>query len=1043
MTLTSLNMRYFIAIVWCILSLTIAQGQNLDVDFEHLSVREGLSQVTAYTVYEDHYGFIWIGTDDGLNRYDGYDFRIFQNNPQDPNSLSNNTVNAIIEDEAGHLWIGTDRGLSLLNRATGEFKNFLFDFHDNKSLSSNTIWSMALDKDQNLWIGTANGLNRFEPNDSTFTRFQLEFDSPGSISNNNINCLFTDLRGQLWVGTNQGLNKWDSEEETFSRFAIPEDDSLFGQAILSMTMGKDSTLLIGTNLGLFELKKGELKRSMRPISATLGITSLSFDKNSTLWIGTEAGLYQLYPNSSAAIVHTHDDDVDRTLSNDRITSIMEDETGILWIGTLSGGVNLHYQEQRRFYHYDKKDMGATVFPSDQVRCIAEVSAGHYWIGTTNGIGSLAEVFVKEEEISEVPAEVRFLDTECIAVNDSLIALGTHQNGLRLIDLKTRSVKTILKGTGGEGLNDSRISDILFIGNDIWVATQGGGITILDREGNRVSSLIFDPGDKNGLKDNRITCLSKQGENAVWIGTSSAGIQRYDTVTKKYSNYRVSSDSLSSLSNDKILCMAYQSAILWIGTRGGGLNKLDLMTGRVTIYTTQNGLSNNVITNVLPDSQGRVWCSTNKGISVLDISNGNFVNYNELDGLGNQSFNSGAAIMTSSDEMFFGGLQGMDIVNFKNIQVNTVLPPVFFTEIESFNNETNSYDKRYSRSFFGEVASFDLPPEISLINIGFTALNYRTPEKNRFEYRLIGASDDWTYIEDRRYVTFSNLPPGRYVLEVKAANNDGLWSEVPGRMVLNIQPSFFQTWIFRMILIAAVFLLAYFFYRYRLSRIRKVNKLLEGRVQVRTQQIVKERDEKAVLLQEIHHRVKNNLQIVNSLLRLQSHYVKDEEALWALDESQNRVMSMAMIHERMYKTENLANINIRDYITDLCTDIVSTYDLTNNVKLKLNIEVEKLNLDTLTPLGLIINEISSNAMKYAFPDNREGTFSVEILARGNGKFQLTIGDDGVGMPLDLTDMENDSLGTQLMESLSEQLNGKLVRLSGNGTVYQLIFEEIKT
>jgi len=1036
-------MRHSLIILFLLFFHLCGSSQNLGVDFEHLSVREGLSQVTAYSVFEDHYGFLWIGTDDGLNRYDGYDFRIFQNNPKHLNSLSNNTVNSMIEDMDGHLWIGTDRGLNLLDRNTGEFRIFQFDFHDNKSLSSNTVWSMALDQEGQLWIGTANGLNRFNASDSTFTRFQLEFDRPGSVSNNNINCLFKDNKGRLWVGTNQGLNLWVAEDEMFDRMSIAEDETLFGQAILSLTMGKDNTLMVGTNLGLFEMKEETLVRSSIPVPSTLGIFALCYDREETLWIGTESGLYQVLQDKKTVLLNQHDEDMDKTLSNDRVTTIIEDHTGILWIGTFSGGVNLHYQEQRRFSHYDRKDMGSSVFPADHVRCIQEVQPGQYWIGTTNGIGTLAEISTEDKALLNIPADIRYMDIECIAVKDSFIVIGTHQNGLRIINIRTNTVTEVLKGTGGQELSDSRVSDIIFMDDHIWVATQGGGISILDKKGTRVSGLSFDPADKNGLKDNRITCLASQGDKSVWIGTSSAGVQRYDLTSKRYTNYRVSTDSLTTLSNDKILCMAYHSAVLWIGTRGGGLNKLDLMTGRVTIYSTQDGLSNNVISNVLPDGQGRVWCSTNKGISVLDIRNGNFVNYNELDGLGNQSFNPGAALMTSTEELFFGGLQGMDIVNFQDIQLNTVMPPVFFTEIESFNTKSNSYDNRFTRSFIGEVTTFDIPPEISLVTIGFTALNYRTPEKNRFEYRLIGASDDWTYIEDRRYVTFSNLPPGRYVLEVKAANNDGLWSETPGRMILNIQPSFFQTWLFRFIVILGVFILAYFFYRFRLSRIRQVNRLLEERVKVRTQQIVKERDEKAILLQEIHHRVKNNLQIVNSLLRLQSHYVKDEEALWALDESQNRVMSMAMIHERMYKTENLANINIRDYITDLCRDIVSTYDLSNNVKLNLNIEVEKLNLDTLTPLALIINEIISNAMKYAFPSDRNGTFSVEIIAKGEHRFELTIGDNGIGMPIDLTNLENDSLGTQLMESLSEQLNGTLTRLDRPGTIYLLNFEEIKT
>jgi two-component sensor histidine kinase/ligand-binding sensor domain-containing protein len=1018
-------------------------SQNRDVEFEHIGLREGLSQVSAYSIYEDYLGFIWIGTDDGLNRFDGYDFKVFQNSPQNGRSLSNNSVNDIFEDSKNNLWVGTDRGLNLLDRDKGEFTSFQFDFHDERSISSSTIWCLAKDANGVLWIGTANGLNRFDESDSSFTRFQLAYDRPGTLSNNNINCLLTDPLGNLWVGTNQGLNLWQPQEESFLRFSIPGDESLYGQAILSLAFSSDSSLFIGTNQGLYCLKNGEMAKEAINMPRDLSIHDLRFDRKNTLWIGTDEGLYQLSEGRRTPILHRHDEDIDRSLSGDRVTKIIEDHTGILWVGTFSAGVNIHYDEQRRFYHYDRKDMGSTVFPSDHVRCLEEINPGNYWIGTTNGIGTLAEVFVDDESLPSIPAEFRFQDVESIRHQDSIVVIGTHQNGLSILDLRTGELIKLEKGLGNEGLSDSRISDIEFMGDLIWVGTRGGGVNILEKDGTRVGQLSFDPTSKNSLRDNRITCLTPEGNEAMWIGTSSAGVQRYDPSTKSFQSYKMSTDSTTSLSNDKVLCMAYQNAILWIGTRGGGLNKLDLISGKVTVYATEDGLSNNVVSNILPDGQGRIWCTTNKGISVLEITNGSFVNYNDLDGLGNQAFNPGAAIMTSSKEMFFGGLQGMDVVSFEDIQLNTVLPPVFFTEFEAFNEDENNYDKRYSRSFIGEVGTIELPPEISLVTIGFTALNYRTPEKNRFQYRLKGASQDWTYIDDRRYVTFSGLPPGTYTLEVKAANNDGLWSETPGTMELVIEPSFFQTWIFKILVVLFITLLVYLYSRIRVSRIKKVNRLLEERVKVRTKQIAKERDEKAVLLQEIHHRVKNNLQIVNSLLRLQSHYVKDEEALWALDESQNRVMSMAMIHERMYKTENLANINIRDYISDLCRDIVRTYDLSDSVKLNLDIQVEKLNLDTLTPLGLIINEISSNAMKYAFPDGMTGSFTVSLVRLEGNRFKLSIGDDGIGIPLDLTDSEHDSLGTTLMESLSEQLNGKLERVEGKGTMYQLIFEEIQT
>lgn len=1018
-------------------------AQGLEVQFEHIGIKQGLSQVTAYCIYEDDMGFIWVGTDDGLNRYDGYNFMVFRNDPLSGNSLSNNSVNSIQGDAHGNLWVGTDQGLNLLDPKTQSFKVHKFDFHDPLSLSSNTVWSMALDSAHALWVGTANGLNRYSYQDSSFTRFKHDPDDHGSLSNNSVNAIYTCSDGSLWIGTNQGLNKWDSGLNAFLRVSIPGDVSRYGQAIHCISEDASGNILVGTNKGLFSFADGVMSPSSLSGSESLKVKSIESDKNGDLWIGTENGLLQYRNGSGKPILHVNEKQNDRSLSDDRVTCVMEDRSGIIWIGTFSNGVNMFYREQQQVFHYDHTKLGRKVFPSDLVNCIEEISPGQFWLGTEAGIGRLEVATLGYEVRVPIPAELKDQSIQKISKQGNRIAIGTDRNGVFLLNEQSEEIKHLKRTIEGDGLHDERISDLCFVQDQLWVGTQGGGISIYDLQEERFSYLEYEPSSRTGLRDNRISALARQGGEAMWIGTSSEGVARYDLKTKRFENYAVGEDSTHTLSSDKILSLLYHSAVLWVGTKGGGLNKIDLLTNEIRTYTTSSGLANNVVYDLRPDEQGRIWMSTNKGVSVIDIENENFINYTDVDGLGNQSFNRGAGEQTSSGEILFGGTHGLDIIRYEDIELNTVLPKVYFTEIEAFDSKTNQYDPELSREIIEEVQRIDLPPGISLITLGFSGINYRKPEKNNYAYRLAGITDEWTFIGDRRYVTFSELAAGTYSLQVKASNNDGRWSEDPTELILNVIPAFYQTNWFKTLLIFAIAIMIFFFNHFRLKRVTKVNKMLEERVNVRTQQIAKERDEKAILLQEIHHRVKNNLQIVNSLLRLQSHYVKDEEALWALDESQNRVMSMAMIHERMYKTENLANINIPDYIRDLCTDIISTYDLSNSVKLDLDIQVEKLNLDTLTPLGLIINEISSNAMKYAFPEERTGTFKVHLEALEPGvRFQLMIGDDGVGMPVDLTDSEQDSLGTTLMDSLSEQLNGKLERLDLPGTVYLLTFEQLK-
>ncbi|NNC82452.1 MAG: hypothetical protein HKN79_02665 [Flavobacteriales bacterium] len=1032
----------FLSVLW-VSVCSEYHAQGLEIQFDHLGVRDGLSQATAYCIYEDRLGFIWVGTDDGLNRYDGYECIIFREDPLDERSLSNNSVNAIQEDSNGNLWVGTDQGLNLLFAERMDFKTHKFDFHDPGSLSSNTVWCMTLDADDRLWIGTANGLNRYSTADSSFTKYKSEVDDPFSLSNNSVNALYTDSSGTLWIGTNQGLNRWNVSDESFDHFDVPGDLSRYGQVIQCIGSGPQGELLVGTNQGVFVLQDSLLTPSVYTQVADMKITACRTDKQGDLWIGTNSGLYHYLKGRSEPILHIHDEQNNTSISDDNINYIHEDSTDILWIGTYSGGVNLYYREQQQIFHYDNENLGRTVFPSDIVNCIEQVSLGEFWLGTEAGIGILRDATTISGIRTAIPEELNGKSVKCILSRDELLAVGTDRDGVVLIDRTNGEVTTLRRRADGTGLIDDRIASLEWCGDDLWIGTQGSGINIYSTVTDSLTRIQYAPASKGGLADNRIVDLQKQGTEAMWIGTASEGVQRYSIEDGTFTDYAVRQDSSRMLSSDKVLCIYFDSAVLWVGTKGGGVNKIDLLTDQVQFYTTENGLANNVVYDIRSDHQGRLWMTTNNGISVLDIENENFINYNEIDGLGNQTFLPSSGLSSRRGEIFFGGRQGLDIIRYQDIETNSVLPKVYFTQMQVFDSKQNQYDPDLSRNLVHEIETIELRPEMSLITLGFSGLNYRRPEKNTYAYRLAGLTDEWTFIGDRRYVTFSELPPGDYQLQVKAANNDGRWSEEPSQIYLSIIPAFYQTNWFKALLVIFFALMVFLFNQYRLRRVRSVNRKLEKRVKLRTAQIAKERDEKAILLQEIHHRVKNNLQIVNSLLRLQSHYVKDEEALWALDESQNRVMSMAMIHERMYKTENLANINIPDYIRDLCTDIINTYDLSNNVTLDLDIQVEKLNLDTLTPLGLIINEISSNAMKYAFPDGRSGIFKIHLTAIEPGKkFKLIIGDNGVGMPVDLSDTEQDSLGTTLMESLSEQLNGELKRMDGPGTFYEMNFEQLK-
>jgi two-component sensor histidine kinase len=801
-------------------------------------------------------------------------------------------------------------------------------------------------------------------------------------------------------------------------------------------------LLVGTNEGVYQWTSAGMKPARTYLETTeLTIHSLHADQYGHVWIGTERGLYEYAPDKPRPFIHRHDEEREMSLSDDKVISIEEDKSGVLWFGTFSAGVEIFYREQEQFVHQERSRLGARAFPSDDVHSLLEVGEGVHWIGTSNGIGVMSYLGADPGSPRPDAQLSSQLDIRAMCAFGKGYAVGTHRQGVFLLDSSGTITRHLSKKQEEFRLSDDRISDLLARGDALWIATEGGGLNIYRTGDDEPEVIKYDPLEPERLRDNRITVLAHGLSGRIWLGTASTGVQQYDPARNTFVSYRSANDSLRALSNDKINSILIHDSMVWIGTRGGGLNAIDLRTGHVEIHTVSDGLSNNVVHDIESDDMGRLWISTNKGISVLDISSRTFTNYNDIDGLGNLSFNPNAGLRNSAGEILFGGRHGLDIIKYRDIRLNTVLPKVYFTAVKAFSNKLSDYDPQLSGPIWQVPERLEFSPDIDLVTIEFAGLNYRKPEKNRYAYRLAGLTEEWTQLEDNRQVTFSNLPPGNYSLEVKAANNDGLWSAEPASIVLEFLPAYYQTNWFRALVVLGILGLVYAIYMYRVKDVKRQNRRLENRVKSRTMQIVKERDEKAVLLKEIHHRVKNNLQIVNSMLRLQSYYVKDQEALYALEETQNRVMSMAMIHERMYKTENLANIDLEEYLTDLCRDIISTYDLRNSVKLHADIRLDKLNIDTLTPLGLIINEVASNAMKYAFPDGQEGTFRIVLERHGEDKLRLRVGDDGVGMPLDLSDGETDSLGTTLMDSLSDQLNGELIRLEEKGTMYELVFEEI--
>lgn len=1020
-----------------------------------LGIKDGLPQATITAMLQDDAGFVWVGTRDGLARYDGYAFEVFRNVVGDTCSLTSNHITALCQGADGDIWVGTSFGLNRLNPRTLKAARYYHWFEDDYSLSSNRVKALATDRDGRIYIGTDNGLNLFHPGGVGFQKYYLEKDSITSLSGNRISDLVVDRHNRLWIGTDVGLSLMQ-EDGVFKRYRyqFDDDNSLSHNEVLCIAEGASGNLWIGTRSGLNkfhpELEVFTRYFADRPKPGLLSadmITSLLIDVDGKLWVGTPVGLNQLYQSRDG-------DDrmagsyVAGDLPVNNITEMISDASGLIWMGTLTAGIfTLNTKAQRFFAEGQTKQAGAE---PEQHKVYSFVRSGENELLVGTGMG----LTKYRLDLSGLPGNRHWKNAgQVLATNapvrdmwldqSGLLWLATDGQGLLAVDPVLMQVQKAftVDPENEHGISSNRISALLAASDTVlWVGTLGGGFCRFDRPQEKFTSYRFSGGKRESLRDNNVTSLVLDPGGHIWLGTGNAGLYQFDPDTDRLSLFdggNAQGRSLQSASiNDLYLD---RNGRLWVATQGGGLAYLSRGEKEFTTYLQENGLASNVVHSLCVDFDNNLWVSTNAGISALNTRTGTFRNFNEQDVPGFNTYFAASVYQDNESRVYFGGANGFTYFYAEGLRVNAFVPPVVIRSIALLDEAENGPRDRQRLKQSGDTArlEYDHPG----FTIEFASLNFEQPEKNQYAYRLLGLSEEWRYMGTRRFATFSSLPPGNYRLEVRGSNNDDLWNDTPAVLHIHIAPAFWQTVAFRVAAVAIMWALFYLIYLWRIRREQKQRKALELAVADRTKEIAKERDTNAVLLREVHHRVKNNLQIIVSLLSLQSRFIKDHSLIRVFDEVQNRVRSMSLIHQKMYQSKDLSTVNIAEYIQDLAHNLLNTYRVEQRVQLEVNVEVNRFNSDTLTPLGLIINEIISNALKYAFEEDKEGRIFVEIKGTAPGAYRMVIGDDGIGMQPQKLSEVTDSFGTELVTALTEQLNGTIKLLPvDKGTMYQIDFEE---
>ena len=865
------------------------------------SIEQGLSQSSVRVILQDSIGFLWFGTEDGLNRYDGYTFKTFKPDPDNLNSLSDRWISSIVEDREGYLWIGTRQGLNRYDPRTEQFVHYRHDNENPTSLSDDYVNILYVDSSGNIWVGTQQGLDLLDRNSGTFTRFAYNPSEPDSLSGKSITAIYQDSRSRFWIGTSSGgLNQFDPQSKKFTPYQHYSDqvNSISDNHVTAILDAGDSTLWVGTKNGLnrFDPESGQFKRFMHsdndPQSlAGNRINALKIDSTGNLWIGTHDGLDRLSRAGGRFIHYVSDPTFSQSLSNNFVLAIYEDRGGILWFGTYGGGVNKYDRLRDNFTYYRHNPNDANSLSDNLVFPIHVDSEGYAWVGTLNGLNrftwSTGQVIRYQHDDKKPNSIASNILYSIYEDQNGILWIGTA-NGLDSFDRKTFNFKHYQRDLDNpDSLSANTVFEVFVDSrNNVWVGTVAG-LDLLNRETGTFKHYTTKIGDLNSLSSSIVDIIHEDQDGNIWIGTTESGLNKFDPETETFTRYNFDPNDKKSLSNDSILSI-YQDTKgnLWIGTGGGGLNLYNSETDNFSYFLEKDGLPNGVVYGILEDGLGYLWLSTNFGISRFNPQTRTFRNFDAGDGLQSNEFNAGSFAKGKDGELYFGGINGLTVFHPLSITSNPYLPQVTLTSITQDDQPV------------GIDSSIETAKQVVLewpqnsLEFEFAALSYNQPNKNKYAYYLEGFEPNWHFIETKRDGRYTNLPGGDYTLLLKAANNSGIWNETPVRINVKVIPPFWQTAWFRLVLglagIAAVAIVV----RLRTQATQERNKQLERLVRERTSALEK-RSQEIQALYQADERILRNVslhQVFQTLVDVAVDTLNaDRSVVFAWDEKQTKVV----------------------------------------------------------------------------------------------------------------------------------------------------------
>jgi diguanylate cyclase (GGDEF)-like protein len=771
-----------VALALCALSLgaSALAAPVRPIRFDHLSLEQGLSQSTVQSILQDSKGYVWLATEDGLNRYDGLSFKVYRRDSMDPASLPSSFVWDIEEDASGNLWVATAAGLAKWERTTDRFVRL-------EALAGKHIRVLRFAPRQSaLWIGTRDGgLERLDVGAGTLTPFAHDAADPGSLADDRVYALHVDGKDRLWVGTDGGLDRLEPGSRSFTHLAS-------GSAVPSSpgenkvrVLREDDTgaLWVGTSSGglnRLDVATGRFERFRHDPNAAGSLAhdqvrAILQDADGRLWVGTGEGLDLFEPHRRTFTHYRHDPRVPSSLADDHVLALAQDRGGVLWVGTRLGGVHKWNPLSWQFGHVAPDPDSATGLGSGHVTSFSEDRAGRLWIGTFD-----AGLYLMDRTSGQMTVYRHDLKSQRGLSSDQVMALcrdhkgdlwiGTLNAGFSRLSAAGREFKHYSSSPRHpEGLGANGVTAIVEDREGrLWLGTYGGGLERFDPETESFTHFRHDPKDPASLSGDRVSSIAEAADGRLWVGTMEKGLNLLDPRSGRFQRFEQRPHDPRSLPSEQVHSLFVDaSGSLWVGMHGG-LSHL-LPDGRsFESFTTRNGLSSDVVYGVRSDSQGRLWLSTNNGLSCLDPRSGQFTNYGVSEGLQASEFNFGAFYQSPTGELFFGGIYGFNAFQPERLRRASATPPVVLTSV--------SVGHRPLGGPADEVRRIALGFQDKVLGVDFAALDFTAPHRNRFSYKLEGFDPEWVSLAGRPTVTYTNLNPGHYTFRVRAANSDGNWNE---------------------------------------------------------------------------------------------------------------------------------------------------------------------------------------------------------------------------------------------------------------------------